>query len=73
LYKKGVCPGKRRATRKVTLNTTGILVVVKTSEPMSYLVPGSSLLEVETATAKLKKYKSPGSDQIPAEVIQAGG
>jgi hypothetical protein len=30
-------------------------------------------LEVETATAKLKKYKSPGSDQIPAELIQAGG
>jgi hypothetical protein len=23
--------------------------------------------------AKLKKYKSPGSDQIPAELIQAGG
>jgi hypothetical protein len=28
---------------------------------------------VETAFAKLKKYKSPGSDQIPAELIQAGG
>jgi hypothetical protein len=28
---------------------------------------------VETAIAKLKKYKSPGSDQIPAELIQAGG
>jgi hypothetical protein len=28
---------------------------------------------VETATAKLKKYKSPGSDQISAELIQAGG
>jgi hypothetical protein len=26
-----------------------------------------------TAIAKLKKYKSPGSDQIPAELIQAGG
>jgi hypothetical protein len=30
-------------------------------------------LKVETATAKLKKYKSPGSDQIPAEQVQAGG
>jgi hypothetical protein len=30
-------------------------------------------LEVEIAIAKLKKYKSPGSDQIPAELIQAGG
>jgi hypothetical protein len=35
------------------------------------LVPGPSHLEV--AIAKLKKYKSPGSDQIPAELIQAGG
>jgi hypothetical protein len=25
------------------------------------------------AIAKLKKYKSPSSDQIPAELIQAGG
>jgi hypothetical protein len=30
-------------------------------------------LEVEIDIAKLKKYKSPGSDQIPAELIQAGG
>jgi hypothetical protein len=28
---------------------------------------------VEIAIAKLKKYKSPGSDQIPTELIQAGG
>jgi hypothetical protein len=32
-----------------------------------------SHLEDEIAIAKLKKYKSPGSDQIPAELIQAGG
>jgi hypothetical protein len=37
------------------------------------LVPGPSHLEVEVAIAKLKNYKSPGSDQIPAELIQAGG
>jgi hypothetical protein len=37
------------------------------------LVPGSSRLEVEIAIVKLKKYKPPGSDQIPAEPIQAGG
>jgi hypothetical protein len=29
--------------------------------------------EVEIAIAKLKRFKSPGSDQIPAELIQAGG
>jgi hypothetical protein len=37
------------------------------------LACGPSRLEVETAIAKLKKYKSPGSDQIPAELIRAGG
>jgi hypothetical protein len=37
------------------------------------IVPGPSRLEVEIAIAKLKKYKSPGSDQIPSELIQAGG
>jgi hypothetical protein len=36
-------------------------------------VPGPSRLEVGIAIAKLKMYKSPGSDQTPAEVIQAGG
>jgi hypothetical protein len=34
------------------------------------LVPGPSLLEAEIATAKLK---SPGSDEILAELIQAAG
>jgi hypothetical protein len=32
------------------------------------LVPDPSPLEVETAIAKLERYKSPGSDQIPAEL-----
>jgi hypothetical protein len=32
-----------------------------------------SPFEVEIAIAKLKSYKSPGSDEIPAELIQAGG
>jgi hypothetical protein len=33
--------------------------------------PSSS--EVEIAIEKLKRYKSPGIDQIPAELLQAGG
>jgi hypothetical protein len=41
-----------------------------TAEP---LVPGPRHLEVEISIAKLKKNKSPGSDQIPAELYQAGG
>jgi hypothetical protein len=36
------------------------------------LVPDPSPFEAEIAIAKLKKYKSPGSDQILAELIQAG-
>jgi hypothetical protein len=45
-------------------------IEMHTAEP---LVPGPSHLEVEISVAKLKKYKSPGSDQIPAELYQAGG
>jgi hypothetical protein len=45
-------------------------IEVHTAEP---LVPSPSRLEVEIAIAKFKKYKSPGSDQIQAELIQAGG
>jgi hypothetical protein len=37
------------------------------------LVPGPSHLEVEITIAKMKKYESPGSDQILAELIQSGG
>jgi hypothetical protein len=37
------------------------------------LEPGPSCLEVEIPIAKLKKYESPGSDEILAELIQAGG
>jgi hypothetical protein len=37
------------------------------------LVHGPSLLEVEIATAKLKTYKSPGSNQTMAELIPAAG
>jgi hypothetical protein len=44
-------------------------IEIHTAEP---LIPGPSRLEVETAIAKLKKYKLPGSVQISAELIQAG-
>jgi hypothetical protein len=37
------------------------------------LVPEPSPSEVEIAIAKLKKCKLSGSDQILAELIQAGG
>jgi hypothetical protein len=37
------------------------------------LVSDPSPFEVKIAIAKLKRYKSPSSEQIPAELIQAGG
>jgi hypothetical protein len=45
-------------------------IEIHTAEP---LVPDPSPFEVETAIAKLKKYKSLGNDKIPAELIKARG
>jgi hypothetical protein len=41
-------------------------IEIHTAEP---LVPEPIPLEVEIAIAKLKRYKSPGSDEIQAELI----
>jgi hypothetical protein len=43
---------------------------IHTAKP---LVHEPSLAEVETAIGKFKTYKSPGTDQILAELIKAGG
>jgi hypothetical protein len=43
---------------------------IQTAEP---LVPEPSLVEVKIAIGKLKSYKSPGTVQISAELIKAGG
>jgi hypothetical protein len=45
-------------------------IEIHTAEP---LIPGHSYRKVEIGTENLKKYKSPGSDQILAELIQAEG
>jgi hypothetical protein len=37
------------------------------------LVPEPSAFKFELATEKLKTHKSPGIDQIPAELMKAGG
>jgi len=41
---------------------------IHTAEPV---VPDPSAFEVEMAIEKLKRHKSPGTDQIPAELIKA--
>jgi predicted site-specific integrase-resolvase len=43
---------------------------IHTAQPM---VPELSAFEVEMAIEKLKRHKSPGIDQIPAELIKAEG
>jgi hypothetical protein len=43
---------------------------IHTAEPQ---VPEPSASGVELAIEKLKSHKSPGIDQIPAELIKAGG
>ena len=43
---------------------------IHTAEP---LVPEPSVSEFELAIDKLKSHKSPGIDQIPVELIKAGG
>jgi len=55
------------------LNVHGVSDVrqteIHTTEP---LVPEPSIYEIEMATGKLKRHKSPGIDQIPTELIKAG-
>jgi len=56
------------------LNIQGVndvrLTEIHTAEP---LVPEPSAFEVEVAIEKLKRHKSPGTDQILAKLINAGG
>jgi len=56
------------------LNIHGVNYVrqteIHTAEP---LVPEPSAFEVEMTIEKLKRHKSPGTYQIPAELIKAGG
>jgi len=56
------------------LNIHGVNVVrqteIHTAEP---LVPEPSAFEVELVIEKLKSHRSPGIDQIPAELFKAGG
>jgi hypothetical protein len=43
---------------------------IHTTEP---LIPEPSLVRVKTAIGKLKSYKSPSTDQIPAKLVKEEG
>jgi len=56
------------------LNVHGVNDVRQTEmHTAETLVPVPSAFEVEMAIEKLKSHKSPGIEQIPAELIKAGG
>jgi hypothetical protein len=55
------------------LNVFGVNDVRKTEiHTAETLMPEPSVFDVELAIEKLKRHKSPGVDQIPAELINAG-
>jgi hypothetical protein len=55
------------------LNTNEVNDVRQTEiHTVKLLVPKPTAFEVEMATEELKRHKSPGRDQIPAELIKAG-
>ena len=56
------------------MNVHGVNDVKQTDNHTAQpLVPEPSAFEVDLAIEKLKSHKSPGIDQIPAELIKAGG
>ena len=56
------------------LNVQGIHDVMQTEiQTAQPLMPQPSAFEVDMAIEKLKRHKSSGIDQIPAEFIKAGG
>jgi hypothetical protein len=48
-------------------------MVLKILGRLKYITAKPSALEVEVAIEKMKWSKSPGTDHIPSELIQAGG
>ena len=50
----------------------GLMMLGRQKHTAEPLVTDPSAFEIELAIEKLKSHKSPGSDQIPAELIKAG-
>jgi hypothetical protein len=52
----------------------GLMNVIHTEiHTVEQQIPEPSVSEVEVAIEKLNTHKSPGIDQIPAELMKAGG
>jgi len=51
----------------------GLLMLGRQTHTVEPLMPEPHAFEVAMATGELKRYKLPGNDQIPAELIKAGG
>jgi hypothetical protein len=69
--KKRKCPGNKINELLNVHRVSDVRQIeIHTADP---LVPDPIAVEVEIAIANLKKYKSPGSDAILAELVQAGG
>jgi hypothetical protein len=51
----------------------GLMMLGKQQYTAELLVPEQSASEIELAVEKLKSNKPPGIDQIPAELMKAGG
>jgi hypothetical protein len=62
---------KNSLSQLLTVNNVSDIrhIEVHKTEPLAL---GPSCLEAEISIARLKKYKLPGSDEILAEMIQAG-
>jgi len=55
------------------LNVCGVNVRQTEKHTAEPLVPRPNFFEVEITIEKLKRYKSPGIDEILTQLIQAGG
>ena len=51
----------------------GLMMLGRQIHTEEALVPELSAVEVDMAVGKLKSHKSPGTDEIPAELIKALG
>jgi len=53
------------------LNVLGVMMIGRLKYSRDSIVLETSVFEAEMATEKLKRHKSPGSDQIPAQCNKA--